>query len=93
MKMKSFCFAVLLLTAAGISAAPAPVERGKLPTLERPERKISVSKNSAAVLTGKNTFIVISPQAGKVTRFAAEELKKFLSQVLHSNIFITTTQL
>ena len=70
------------------SAVPLPMEKGKLPTWERPERRISVGKNSAAVLTGKNTLIVISPNAGKVTRFAAEELKRFLSQVLGCDIKI-----
>ncbi len=89
MKIKFFYSSVILLAAVSIAAAPLPVEKGKLPTWERPERKISVSKNSAAVLTGKNTLIVVSPQVGKVTRFAAEELRKFLSQILDCNIKIS----
>ena len=90
MKIKCFSSVVVLLAfAVSIAAAPVPVEKGKLPTLERPERKISVNKNSAAVLTGKNTLIVVSPQVGKVTRFAAEELRKFLSQILNCNIKIS----
>ena len=49
-------------------------------------RKIEIGKNADLAITGDKTVIVVEPSASKVTRFAAKELQKILSQILGQKI-------
>lgn len=57
-----------------------PVFSAELP------KKIQIGKKADLTLTGNNTVIVVEPTASKVTKFAAKELREFLSQILGKKI-------
>ena len=54
------------------------------------ERRISIGSSPIVVLSGDDCRIVLQPEASLVTRFAADELQEFLSQVLGAKIAIVT---
>ena len=77
--MKKFTAFVLTLLLGAIVSA----ETG-LP------RHIEIGREPAVVLSGDDCRIVLQPEASLVTRFAADELQEFLSQVLGAKIAIVT---
>ena len=86
MKKFLFAFCAALCAAAFANGTPGPI-----PTLKRPPRKVVIDQQKqAALLTAQNCTIVVDAKAGKVTRFAAEELQNFLSRILGGKIAIAS---